>query len=189
MELTLDITGTRPLLMHSARLSDPIDPAARALAKVTGKRKKTEDDHREAARLEWIGGLYYDPEVGPYVPGDNIWRSLYDAAKKTRRGPSVKEGVFVTSDTNPIGYSGPRGLDDLMGDESFKHRASVKVGTSRVMRTRPIFRNWRTSATLLIDTSLIDPSDLQDIANTAGQLVGLGDWRPRFGTYTVEVSA
>lgn len=189
MEFQLTITGTAPLLMHSSRLSNPLDPATKALKKVTAKRTKTDDDHAEAARLEWTGGLYWDTDLGPYVPGDNVWRSLYDAAKKSRRGPSVKEGVIITSDVNPLAYGGPRDMDALWADENYRLMASVKVTTSRVMRCRPMFRTWSTRVHGVIDPNVIDLSDLRDIADTAGQLVGLGDWRPRYGRYTTEVTA
>lgn len=187
MDFTITITGTAPLLMHNSRLANPIDPAAKALKKVTGKRNKTDDDHLEVARLEYLGSLYFDPDIGPYVPGDNIWRALYDAAKKRKMGPRIKEGLIITSDINPISYRGPRDLDGLWKDENYRLMASVKVGTSRVMRCRPIFRDWAAQAEGVLDTQQLDPADLTEIAEIAGQLVGLGDWRPRYGRFAAKV--
>ena len=184
LNMTVTITGTAPLLMHNSRLSNPLDPAAQALKKATGKRTKTEEDHAEVARLEHFGGLYMDPDVGPYLPGDNVWRCIYDAAKKSKRGVRVKEGLLVTSDVNPIAYRGPRDAAGLWEDENFRLMASVKVGTSRIMRCRPMFRDWRCSADVLIDTAYLDESEVQEILAVAGQIIGLGDWRPRYGRFT-----
>lgn len=188
MEFTITITGTAPLLMHNSRLANPLDPAAKALKRVTGKRNKTDDDHEEVARLEHAGSLYFDQDAGPYIPADNIWRALYDAAKKTKRGPKIKEGLFIATDVNPLAYKGPRTVDGLWQDESFRHLASAKVTTTRIMRCRPIFPiGWRTEAQGVFDPNVLDLAELVQIAETAGNIVGLGDWRPRYGRFTAEV--
>jgi hypothetical protein len=194
VDLTLEITGTAPLLMHNARLSNPRDPMARAMKKISAKRGKADDDYEELAHLEFLGSLYTDPDVGPYVPGDNIFRALVDAARKRKLGVKVTSGLIVMSGVNPLAYTGPRDPEKLWQEGTFAHEASVKVGTSRVIRTRPRFTGWATSAALYLDTETLDLDDLVQIVETAGRLVGLGDWRPRFGrfegalTVTQEVS-
>lgn len=189
MDLTLDITGTAPLLMHNARLADPLDPMTRELKKVTSKTRKTDDDHAEMARLEFLGGLYCDPDVGPFIPGDNVFRALVDAARKRKLGKKVTEGVFVTTTINPIAYTGPRTPDGLWKAGGFVNRASAKVGMARVNRTRPQFNDWRTQATVYVDTDVLDVDDLRDIVDIAGRLVGLGNWRPRYGRFEGELKA
>lgn len=183
MKFTITLEGTAPLLMHNARLSNPLDPAAKALKAATGKRTKTDEDYETVARLEFAGGLYFDKQVGPYIPADNFWRCLYDAAKKTKRGPKVKEGVFISTDVNPLVYDGPRTIDELWADENFRHLQSAKVTTQRVIRCRPKFDRWACEADGIIDPALIDFNELRDIANTAGNIIGIGDWRPRYGRF------
>jgi hypothetical protein len=99
----------------------------------------------------------------------------------------VKEGVFISTDVNPLAYKGPRDIDGLWRDESFRHIASAKVTTSRVMRCRPIFRSWAVDAQGELDAAVLDLVELSQIAETAGHLIGLGDWRPRYGRFTAEV--
>jgi hypothetical protein len=183
MDLTLEITGTAPLLMHNARLSNPRDPVARALRTISAKRGKADDDYEELAHLEFLGSLYTDPDIGPYVPGDNIFRALVDGARKHKLGVKVTSGVIVMSSVNPLAYPGPRTPEELWKDGSFTHESSVKVGMARVIRTRPVFAVWKTSASLYLDTETLDFHDLQQIVESAGRLVGLGDWRPRFGRF------
>ena len=55
-EFIIDITGTSALLMHNARLADPLDPITKEKAKVSSKRKKTEEDQELLSHLEWQGG-------------------------------------------------------------------------------------------------------------------------------------
>jgi len=187
MDFSITIEGTAPLLMHNARLANPLDPAAKALKRLTGKRNKTDSEYEELARTEHAGSLYLDPDVGPYLPGDNIWRCLFDAAKKHKRGKLVEQGVFIATTVNPLSYQGPRDAAGLWADENFRHMASVKVGTSRTMRCRPAFRAWKTQATGVLDENVLNLEELTQVANTAGELIGLGDWRPRYGRFVATV--
>ena len=188
MQFRITFTGTAELLMHNARLANPLDPAAKAMKAVSSKRVKTDDDHEELARLEHLGSLYYDPEIGPYLPGQNIERCLVDAAKVTKSGVKVTRGVFVSTNINPLAYKGPRTPEDLWADENFRHMASVKVQQNRVMRCRPMFRQWRTEAEGTLDTRVLSLDELQGIADTSGAMIGIGDYRPRYGRFTAEVT-
>lgn len=187
-DIQLKMTGTCPLLVHNARLSNPLDPMAKAIKKISAKRSKTDEDYAEMARLEFLGGLYHDPEQGPYMPGDNVYRALLDAARKRKLGPKVQTGVIVLSNVNPLEYKGPREPDELWADESFRHQASVKVNNARVIRTRPVFAEWATSAIVYVDTQIMDLTDFEQIVEIAGSLIGLGNWRPRFGRFEGQVT-
>lgn len=188
IEFRIRIEGTAPLLMHSARMANPLEPSAKALKKISGKRTKTDDDYMEMARLEHSGSLYFVPGVGPYMPGENIARCLLDAARVTKQGVKLTRGVVITTDENPLAYKGPRTAEGLWDDENFRRMASVKVGMARVMRCRPMFRQWSTEADGIIDTSVLGFDDLADIVATAGAMIGLGDWRPRHGRFHGELS-
>lgn len=187
IEFRLTIEGTAPLLMHSSRLANPLDPATKALKRVTGKRIKTDEDHEEIARLEHLGSLYLDPTVGPYVPGENLARALVDGGRLSKQGIKIQRGVFIKTDVNPLGYRGPRDATGLWADANHRLMASVKVGTSRTMRCRPIFSEWRTEALGILDPNVLDLDELANIAEAAGQMIGLGDWRPRYGRFTAKV--
>lgn len=180
----IELRGSAPLLMHNSRLSNPMDPATKALKSATSKRSKTDEDHEVVARLEHAGGLYLDPDVGPYVPGENIERCLVDGARISKLGVKVQRGVFIHTDVNPLGYAGPRDAAGLWEDKRFVHYASVKVGTSRVMRCRAVFQDWAVSAEGTLDESVLNFEELVQIVKNAGAMCGLGDWRPRFGRFT-----
>lgn len=183
----ITLTGTAPLLMHNSQLADPLNPIVKEKKKVSSKRTKTDDDHAEMARLEYLGSLYLIPEVGPYLPGQNIERALLDAARISKQGKKIERGIFIQTDENPLSYKGPRAAADLWADENFRLMASVKQQTSRIMRCRPMFREWACAAEGILDPSVIDIADLETIATTAGQMIGIGDWRPRYGRFTATV--
>lgn len=188
-DFTITLTGTAALLMHNSRLANPLDPAAKELKKLTGKTKKTDDDHEQIAQQEFNGGLYLDPDVGPYIPAENIARCLVDGAKLTKMGVKVTRGVFITTDVNPLSYNGPRTSQGLW-DAGWRHMASVKNPgqRGRVMRCRPWFPEWKVQADGKLDPAVLDLDDLATIATNAGSLIGLGDWRPRYGRFTATVT-
>lgn len=187
MDFRITMTGVRPLLMHSARLANPLDSTVKAMKEISKKKTKTDDDHEEMARLEFAGSMYVHEQYGPYIPGENIERCLVDAGKITRMGTALTRGLFIKTDFNPMIYKGPRTVKELWADENFRHVASVKVQQNRVMRTRPMFRDWEVGAEGVLDTSIVDVAVLGSIAETAGSMIGLGDYRPRFGRFTVNV--
>lgn len=188
IDFEMRLTGTNALLMHSSRLANPIDPAAKALKAATSKRKKTDEDHETIAYLEFTGGIYFDSDCGPYIPGENLMRMMVDGGKLTKQGTAITRGVIIKSDVNPLVYRGPRTIEELW-KQNFWQLDSVKVTTSRTMRCRPRFpAGWSVRAEGIVDPSVLEVSDLQQIATTAGLMIGLGDWRPRYGRFTAEVT-
>jgi len=173
--------------MHNARLADPLDPHTQAVAEITGKRKKTIDDHREIAHREWRGGLYYTEQIGPYIPGENIERMLVDSAKITRDGMNVKRGVVIHSDECPLQYDGPRDVRKLRDDANYRFMAMIRTPSGRVSRCRPRFAEWSIDVFGYLDTTILSPEDFTAIVHRGGRLIGLGDWRPRFGRFTATV--
>jgi hypothetical protein len=186
MELELELTGTRGLLMHNQQLADPLNEHTRALAKLTGKRNKTEDDHRLIAETELIGALYIN-EQGPYVPATWVLGSLIEAGKITKHGTAVKRAVVMLDAEISLSYPGPRTLGALATDVNHRLSASVKIGTKRTMRTRPRFDNWSLRVPLALETEVLDLDVFQAIADRAGRMIGIGDWRPFYGTYKAVV--
>lgn len=186
---TLTMMGTAPMLVHNAQLSDPLNKWAKEMKKVSAKRTKTEDDHLEMSRLEFYGGMYYDADLGPVIPAMNIEATLVNGAKKIKLGKAVTQGLRITDQVTPIIYKGPRDMAGLWGngESEFVNRASVKVGMARVMRTRPMFTNWALEVSGVYDESIFDEDVINEICQYSGTLIGIGDWRPRFGTFTHEL--
>jgi hypothetical protein len=185
------IHGSR-LMMHNEQLANPFNEYTRALAIITHKRKKTEEDYWEAARVEFQGGLYHDDEHGPYVPGHCIVAMIVEGAKRRKLGTDFERSLLCEETINPLSYKGPRdrkGLweaKDPSGAPAFADQRLVGIGQRRILRTRPLFRDWKLDFSLrALDGALMG----QDIATAlhAAQKIGLLDGRPQYaGQFTVE---
>lgn len=184
-QIKLRFQGMTPLLTHNERLANPFDGLTRQIKAISGKRKKTDDDLLEMARLEWLGGLYFDEQIGPFIPGYNALAALIMGGKVHKLGTAIKRGALVLEDKLPIEYTGPRSPDALFADKQFVDMRSVKVGTSKVLRARPKFDTWTLRLTIAYDETVLQTDDLLRVAQTTGAMVGLGDYRPRFGRFEV----
>ena len=100
--ITFKIRGTAPMLHHNSQLADPLNPHARALKKISGKRKKTDEDYADMARVEMLGGLYWTEAAGLHVPGENIEACIIGAAKFKKLGTTFKRSAQVVDLTCPL---------------------------------------------------------------------------------------
>jgi hypothetical protein len=166
------------LLVHNQQLADPMNPYAKALKEVTSKKKKSDEDHEEVSRREFMGGLYFDDKLGPYAPASWAYKAIVEGARKSKMGKEV--GPFVTIDELkiPIQYEGPRTRDGLWKDSRFADRRSVKVGQARVMRTRPRFDDCRLSFTIRIFDGGPNAEVVEQALEAASVAVGIGSGRP-----------
>ncbi len=189
--VTLKLTGISPLLMHSDRYANPLDPMTKAHKVLTGKRKKLDEDHEAIAKSEWMGGLYHDKDMGPYLPGQNIKSALVGAAKLNRLGAAFKRGVMVLEERVKLDYPGPRDPEKMFAERKFVDCRSVVVSQSRLMRYRPKIHDWSLQVDVMFSPEMTEQDSIVRAAEDAGMFVGLGDYRPEkggtFGRFNVEV--
>ena len=189
----LRLNGQSPLLQHSARLADPLDPIVKDIKEISSKRKKTDADLMQMAKFEWVGSLYIDDNENVVLPAQSIKAALIGGAKKEKNGPQARGGTFIYEAPVLQHDESHKDIEGLWGDGKSRnvHRASVKVMSSRVMRTRPQFHNWCADVVVHYDTTQAHESDVVRWLETAGRIIGIGDWRPEksgnFGRFIVEV--
>ena len=187
--LALKFVGSRPLLMHSGRLADPLDEFTRAIQKVSKKWAKTEADHEQMAKLEFLGGFWLAGEpLRPVLPDTAIHACLIAGAKKTRNGPAAKAGLLCEQHAT-LEYDGPSSPEELWEDKRFRFRTGVRVQQARIMRMRPIFHDWQATVNVEYEDSLLDEVQVVGFAQRAGFEAGIGDGRPRYGRFTAELVA
>lgn len=183
-------TGIRPLVMHNGIKADPTNKLVRRIKEITSKgtKKLTDADYEERDALEWRAGLYWDDELGAVIPSDNIERCVQLGAQKSRIGKDVQAAMFCSEPLVKLEYEGPKNLDKLAGDPRFTLRRGVAVQKSRIIRIRPMFpTGWSLTFTLEYDETIVNTKNIVKAMEDAGALIGLGDWRPKFGRFLVEV--
>jgi len=186
-KLQFTITGDAPLLMHNGRLADNTDPYVLAMKEITSKRKKTAADHEELARLEFLGGLYLGENDEPVIPGAVFEAALIGRGSSSRMEKSGKQAaaaLWVMQDT-PLLYEGPRTPEELWKDKRFVSQALVKIQRATIKRTRPIFKEWSAAIVVEFNEKLLNEEDVRRWVEVAGEQVGLMDWRPRLGRFSV----
>jgi len=184
-EIKFSIDGDAPLLMHNGQLANPLNATVKAMKALTGQRKKTDETHLELSRLEFLGGLYLSRDGVVEIPSEVIESTLIEGAKKSKLGKAFKSAIMV-ADNAPLNYGKRLTPTEMWAQpDEFVDVRLVKVGQSRIMRTRPIFRQWSLEFTVTFNADLINPEQIQLAVADAGQQVGLCDYRPKFGRFHV----
>jgi hypothetical protein len=188
-QLSLKLTGTSPLLMQAETLANPLHELTKAHKAVSGKRKKSEDDHLWLMQSEWSASMYFDKELGPYLPAQNVEACIAEAGKINRLGKTIKQAVYVVEDRIPLKYDGPRTKEELWKcGNKFADVRGVSVSGKKIMRCRPVFLQWSLAFTLTFMEDVIDRHDLIRAIEEAGRRIGIGTYRPRFGRFDMEVA-
>lgn len=180
------IRGLAPLVMHNGQLADPLNPFSKAMKAISGKRKKTDADLAQMADIEWRGGLYTDGNDRPVVPSRVIEAMIAKGATRSKEGKQALSGMFVESDGR-LSFAGDNlTIDQLCASPDHRLTVGVRVGQSRVMRTRPIFKDWSVTFEVSASTEVVtDSASLRRWVSDAGAFIGLCDYRPRYGRFDV----
>jgi len=172
IEYIVKIKGVAPLLMHA-----PV-----GLGKGSSKKGVVPSPEEEAKQ-----GLYLDANGKTVVPARCIEGALVKAAASLRAPgqgrKSLKNYVLAGLVVDP--------LDIPLDSEEYRidtRRAVVQH--QGILRSRPRFDKWGLTFNLqVVDEYLQSPGMdkvLKELVRDAGALVGLLDFRPRFGRFEVE---
>jgi len=170
----VEITGITPLLQNK--------PAEYGFDVQWVEKQASTDYEKEALQK-----LYIDANKVNYQPAVHIERALIEAGKKLK----VK-GAGKSTYSKLIGSMvsvEPECLEHI--NKKFEiHKALVVIPSTkgRVMRYRPMFKEWKLKFNLLFEDEI--PADaMKEGLEIAGKSVGIGDWRPekkgKFGKFQV----
>ena len=181
------------------------------------KQKSVAGDDRSPP-FTWLGSLYHDDKIVT-MPSDNIMTMLREGGaqvlvpgakgSKTFKAQTqsgiiplepdwrllVGGKVIEVAEILALEYVEDFDLHlDTVRDLGFDLLVKrAKIGTSKHIRVRPIFREWTLEGTLEVIDDQITRDVLQTILDFAGRYKGLGDWRPSsrtpggYGTFTAGV--
>ena len=189
MKYKVEFIGTAPLLMHSCKGANPLNPDVKHLKTFTSKRNKTDEDHIEIMRLQYLLNAYWDKSIGFYIPANVVEATIVGGAKKNKKGKQFLSGIEVLQQSVPLICDAPKNIHEAYQLPEFADVRNVDVDGSSIMRIRPRFDRWRIKFDLNIDENIINADDLATALNCAGSLVGMCDFRPKYGRFEVKCSS
>lgn len=178
------IKGIAPLMQHRFPMPD-LSTMSKGGHKSTGAQDYTQ---------EWRQYFYADEHGCIYQPSSHIEGALVKAAVNFKvagkRGKSYKDlivaNVIIDPERIPHNIPVPSELDADADKPLYLDMRPVIIQRARVVRIRPTFKaGWVLSFEIQCLDDEIQPDLLQDVLMLAGKTVGIGDYRPKFGRFSV----
>lgn len=177
------IEGIAPLLQHKFGIEAQTESESQI---------KQQSGQRDYSG-EWLATAYLDDEQ-IIQPAEHIWRSMVKAAVnfkiKGRRGKTYKDMVMscivIEPDLISHGQALPKTISTDPSEPVYVDKRPVRVQRARVMRERLALRKgWKLNFELLVLDDQFPKEVVKAILDNAGERVGIGDYRPRFGRFIV----
>lgn len=170
---SMRLQGSCPILFH--RWSNEA-VAAKAEAAKGSAAKKTDN-------LESM--VYRCPDNSIGIPGVYLRQSIVNAGKYRQdpRSPRKSAMDLLKAAIVPLTVCASLGRSQW----DYVDQQRVTVQRNGVTRSRPAFREgWEADFDLLCNLpEYVTPTMLLELTNDAGRFVGLGDFRPTYGRFTV----
>lgn len=190
----LEITakGITPIIFCNPRTANVLDPEVRVMKRLTSKKTKTDQDYEEILQVEWRLKLYWDDEIGLYVPWEMLSSAFHEAAKRHKLGRKTPGVSFTHHLGYPLLTKNHTNLAKLEEDPETKLIKLVKIDKKLILSSRPVFKDWKIKFDLEVDTSYINVNEVIDILSTMSCRVGIGSWRPsspkpgHYGKFMIE---
>ncbi len=189
------IKGSTPLIMHNSAGVDPQNTYTQLMKPLRAKRSKTEADENKLRDLSFLQSLYFNDELGLYMPTENLHKMLLEAGRHLD-SKGAKKSVVGVGFNEYLGYpivtKNSKDLNVLANDQTLRYVRICQVQKMKIVCVRAIFRDWKLSFELEIDESIINPKTVLEWIEYAGKRIGLGGRRPyaptpgSFGKFIVE---
>jgi hypothetical protein len=187
---TLTLTGRTTLLMKNVDGADPYNEDVKAIGRLNSlKGKITDEQDAERSYLKWLVSMYRTEDDGPILPAANVFRSIQQGASLTREGKDIERALVIHGLHAPLEYPGPRDLGGLWNGGKGAHvdRRMARVNRVPIPTFRPAFPVWSATFEFDLDENLMNLDAFAHVAEKAGRLIHIGDYRRFFGAYTVEL--
>ena len=187
MRYKVTLCGISGIIVHNGAAGlDTRSPAKLEISSITKKRgsNRTESDDNRLIELECQNSLYLDDDGRPTLPASALRAALEAAARKTKQGGDVREGLLVESLAFTYDEKRYGTTVEAIG-KSAQFTVPVVVQRARILRTRAKFDcPWSIVAVIDADDELVDKQKLTAWLDVAGRRIGLCDWRPqKSGTF------
>lgn len=171
--LSVTVQGASDMLFHRWNC-EAVDAKANAAKNSTAK--KTDDVESYVWRNE---------KNELCIPGEYFRQSMVHAAKFKQDPRSPRKSAMDLFRAGVVSLTPLASLGSV--DWDYVDTRRVTVQRAGINRVRPAMRqNWSTRVEFQILTpEYIDPTLFQEVLNTAGRLVGVGDFRPTYGRFFI----
>ncbi len=169
----IELTGVADLLFHRWNV-EGIEEKSRA---AKGSKEKKSDNIESY--------VYRDDKNRISIPSEYLRGSIINAAKFRQDPRSPRKSAM---DLFKAGIVSLTALSPLGTDKwDYEHKCRVQVQRNGITRTRPAMKSgWKATFELMVNLpEYIQPDVLHEVINNAGRLVGLGDFRPTYGRFSV----
>lgn len=195
-KINFTLNSVQPLLMHNPQGVNPMHPLSKEKKGLTAKRtKKTDEDLERILQIDWELGLYYDPDVGVCIPSNCVEAMLRNAFQTIRKGKDVVSSTVVTPTNIPLKFAGNDNGKKLTITDLKKNmlaysdvRNAKLKGSTSIIVCRPRFNKWEITFDVDYDDEVFNRDEIIQFMQYAGLKVGLCDYRPKYGTFTVRVN-
>lgn len=193
-QMHVAIQAINPLLQNNPQTVDRFNPYTKQMAKINAKKtRRTDEDYRDLQNLEVRAKIFWDDDIGIYVPSSWLMAAIAATSFKKAKvsKADVRGSVFATEDKIPLKYRDQDKVktpDDIVGNPDFRINLTLKQGQVRVVKAAPIFHQWSFKTAIEFDDNLIDADSLSDIIKHAAMYGGFGDFRPTFGRAQAEIT-
>lgn len=185
-QITFKITGTTALMQNNPRTVSPFDEYTKAIAAITAKRKKSDDDMLELFRLKWMASIYY--EDGKYIiPASHFQQAIVAASKEKRLGAKFTRSFGIITPSCPLKFKDHKlPPEELYQLEAYVDIRAVGIRGSKVPQARFIIPKWSTEVSCWFDETQINEDDIIEAFNIAGLRYGIGTFRQLYGRFSAE---
>lgn len=171
----VELTGVSDLLFHRWNAESV---STKAAASKNSRAKKTDDVESYVWR---------DEKNNLCVPGEYVRQSILHAAKFKQDPRSPRKSAMDLFKAGVVSLTQVASLGKAEWDYLDTRRVTIQ--RNGINRTRPAMKTgWKATFVLQVLTpEYIDPAMLHDVLSTAGRLIGVGDFRPTYGRFSVTV--
>ena len=131
--------------------------------------------------------LYRDDAGEICLPGEYLRQSLISAAKfqQDPRSPRKSAADLTKAAIVSLTPLASLGIKDC----SYEHQCRVQIQRAGITRVRPAVKaGWVANVVLLVTLpEYVNVQMIRKLATDAGRLIGVGDFRPTYGRFSVEV--
>jgi hypothetical protein len=135
-------------------------------------------------RRTWREKAHYTDDGFVKIPGTMIGNCIRESAKflslqipgkgKSTYSKHFDAGIIIYNDIKTTVHK-----NDLQGHIQHVPSDGTPGGSRRVLKVFPIIQEWSGQIEILIGDEIITADVFEKVLRNAGQLIGLGTWRPR----------